>query len=64
MVRGRRREFNAPTRGAWIVAVILGLVAVLLHYRVVASPALGRYDFLLMTAAFVLLVVATVARGI
>jgi hypothetical protein len=64
MARHHHRQFNAPTRGAWIVALILGLLGILLHYHVIVSPALGRHDFLLLTCAFALLAVATVARGL
>jgi uncharacterized membrane protein len=58
-----RRRFDS-TRWAWILAVVLGLAGVLLHYHVIHIAALGRYDFLLVTAAFALLAIAGMARGI
>jgi hypothetical protein len=58
------RQLNAPILVAWIIAAILGLVGILLHYHVVHIPALARHDFLLLVCAFVLLAVASVARGL
>jgi hypothetical protein len=58
------RQLNPPTRPVWIIAVILGLLSILLHYHVIHIPALARHDFLLLVCAFVLLAIATVARGL
>jgi hypothetical protein len=58
------RRLNPPTRPIWIIAVIVGLLSILLHYHVLHIPSLGRYDYLLLVCAFVLLAAATVARGL
>jgi hypothetical protein len=55
---------NAPSRAIWIVSLVLGLLGILLHYRVVAWPTLQPYSFGIEMIAFVLLAIATTARGI
>jgi hypothetical protein len=55
---------NAPSRPIWVIALILGLLGIVLHYRVVVWPTLQPHSFVLELIAFVLLAIATTARGI
>jgi len=60
----RSSQLNAPTRVVWIIALVLGLVGILVHLHVLTVPVLVPYAFWLVTIAFVLLLIATVARGL
>ena len=64
MARRSSNSLNAPTRAIWIVALILGLIGILAHLHVLSTPVLAANAFLLVSIAFVLLLVATVARGL
>ena len=64
MARRSSHQLNAPTRAIWIVALILGLLGILAHLHVLSMPILAANAFLLVAIAFVLLLVATVARGL
>jgi hypothetical protein len=64
MARMQQRLSSQWTRVVWIIAVILGLLAILLHYHVLHIAALGRHDFVLLVCAFVLLAATGVARGL
>ena len=55
-------RLNAPSSAMWVVALIVGGLGVLLRLRVVSLPGLGVDSFWLVTAGFVLLVIATAMR--
>lgn len=55
---------NAPSRPIWVISLILGLLGILVHYRILQLPVLQPYSFELELLAFVLLVIGTTARGI
>ncbi|MDP9121899.1 MAG: hypothetical protein M3O15_11140 [Acidobacteriota bacterium] len=57
-------RFNAPTRVVWIIAVIVGLLGILLHFRLVVWPGAQPQAWNLEMIAFVLLAIATVVRGL
>jgi hypothetical protein len=48
----------------WIVALVLGLLGILIHERFLRVSALGIESFWLVAGAFVLLLIATLARGL
>jgi hypothetical protein len=52
-----------PTRAAWVIAVILATLGILVHQRVV-NVRLGFESFWLVVAAFVVLAVAALSRRI
>lgn len=61
----RRSRLSAPTHPIWLIAVILGLLGILVHWHVIPALAPMRpYDFWLMTIGWALLVLGTVMRGL
>jgi hypothetical protein len=62
---GLAMRLSPPKQVIWFLAVLAGLAAILLHTGVIAFRLLPEaLDFWLMTAAFVLLVLATLFRGL
>jgi hypothetical protein len=59
----RHNKLSAPTRAAWLIAVALGVVGVLLHTHTI-HVRVGVEDFWLVTAGFAILTVATLVRGL
>lgn len=55
-------KLSAPKVIVWWIAVILGVLGLLGHYAIVS--ALGVYAFWLVTAGLVLLVLATLLKGL
>jgi hypothetical protein len=56
------KKLSAPQRATWIVAVVVGVAGILVHER---AFRLGTLDsFWMVAAAFVLLAVATLVRGL
>ena len=55
---------NAPSRPLWVISLILGLLGIVLHYRLVVWPPLQPHAFLIELVAFVLLAIGTTFRGI
>jgi uncharacterized membrane protein YeaQ/YmgE (transglycosylase-associated protein family) len=53
-----------PSYAIFLISVILAIVALLINYRVVHIPTAGLSNFNLMTAAYVLLFVGVVFRGL
>lgn len=53
-------KLSAPTQIVWIIAVILGVLGILGAWGLFHVP----YAIYLLTAGFLLLVVATVAKGL
>lgn len=62
---GLEMRLSPPKQVIWFLAVIVGLAAILLHTDVIAFRLLPEaLDFWLMTAAFGLLVLGTLFRGL
>ena len=62
MRRRWRRKLNAPSQPLWLVAVILGGLGILSRYVVISGVT--PYSFALLAIGFVILVVATLTRGV
>jgi hypothetical protein len=61
----RKSRVSAPSRGLWVVALILGILGVIVHLRVLpALSQLNPYDFWLIAAGWLALVIGTSLRGI
>ena len=56
-------KLTAPAGATWLIAVILGVVGILLHQDVLHFR-LGFESFWLVTAAFILLAVGALFRGL
>ena len=57
-----RRKLNAPSQTLWLIAVILGGLGILSRYMLISGVT--QYSFALLAIGFVILVVATLSRGI
>lgn len=57
-------KLTAPKEISWIIALVVGLVGILLHYRVVTVPQLAPYSFELLVTGFALLVMAPLFKGL
>lgn len=55
-------RLNAPTKIAWVIAVILGILGLLGWLADI--PFISEYPFWFMFAGWLLLVIATWAKGI
>ena len=55
-------KLSAPKVITWVIAVIIGVVGIVAHLGII--PVLSGYAFWLVAAAFVLLVLATLLRGL
>lgn len=55
-------RLSAPTQPVWLIAIVLGVLGILGAF--VAIPFVSAYSFWLVVVAFVLLVIATMARGL
>jgi nicotinamide riboside transporter PnuC len=55
-------KLTAPTTVSWLIAVIVGVLGILLHQHYVHFQ-IGIEAFWLVAAAFVLLAVASLFRG-
>jgi len=56
-------EFKSPMKITWIIAVIMGALGTL-PVLGVDVPAVGEYSTFLLIAAWVLLALATVIKGL
>ena len=54
-------KVNAPTKNIWLVSVVIGVLALIATF--VSIPVVSAYAFWFMTAAFVLLALSTVLKG-
>jgi heme/copper-type cytochrome/quinol oxidase subunit 1 len=59
---GCEMKLNAPKQATWLIALLLALVGVVAHF--VAIPVLSGISFWLVLVAFVLLLVATMTKGL
>jgi hypothetical protein len=57
-------KLSAPRHVTWWIALIAGGVGVLVHYRVVHLPFVGRYASLLIVGAWALLILGTFLKGL
>jgi hypothetical protein len=55
---------NAPQLVTWWIALILGVLGIVTQLKIVAIPALAGYGFWLVTIAFVVLILATILKGL
>ncbi len=55
-------RFNAPTKIAWYIAVILGILGIL--GTITDIPLVSEYSFWFVVAGWLLLAIATVAKGL
>ncbi len=55
---------NAPKIVTWLIALIIGCVGILVHMDVLKVPALVGYDFWLVVAAFVLLLLSNFFKNL
>jgi hypothetical protein len=56
-------KLTAPTTVSWLIAVIVGVLGILLHQHYV-HLRIGIEAFWLVAAAFILLAVAALVRGL
>ncbi len=56
-------KLTPPSTSSWLIAVILGVLGILLHEHIVQFR-LGIESFWLVAAAFILLAVASLVRGL
>jgi hypothetical protein len=54
-------RLSAPNQTIWVIAVVLGVLGIVANLGVV--PPLAAYAFWLVTIGFVLLVLATLLKG-
>mgnify|MGYP001028752376 CR=1 FL=1 len=57
-------KLSAPKAPTWWIAVVLGVLGILLHLGVFTIAGLSGYAFWLVAIAFVLLVLATLLKGL
>ena len=55
-------KLSAPKFSTWLIAVIIGGVGILQHFRVIHIDALAPYSFHLLIIGFALLILATLFR--
>jgi hypothetical protein len=62
----RRLEvrLTPPAQTTWLVAVVLGLLGILIRTGALHLPGLGIDSFWLVVIAFLLLVIAPLAKGL
>ncbi len=58
-----KMKFKSPMKLTWIIAVILGVLGTL-PLLGVDVPVVGEYQILMLVAAWVLLALATVIKGL
>ena len=59
---GGSMKFNAPKQVTWLIALLIALVGVIARF--VAIPVLSGVSFWLVLVAFLLLLVASVTKGL
>ena len=57
-------KLSRPKKTTWWTAVIIGLAGILLQQGIVSIPVLSGLSFWLVTAGFLLLVLATLLKGL
>jgi len=62
MRRRWRRKLNAPVQPIWVLAVIIGVLGIVSRYVLITGVT--PYSFSLLAIGFIMLVVATMTRGV
>jgi len=57
-------QLSAPRKGTWVVAILFGAISILTHYGGLAIPIFADADFLLLSLAFLLLLLGSVLEGL
>lgn len=57
-------KLSRPKKTTWWTAVLLGLAGILLHEGIVAVPVLSGLSFWFVAGGFLLLVLATLLKGL
>ena len=57
-------RLNPPKVITWLIAVIIGVLGILMYFKVFAIPGFAVKPFYLEMAAFVLLALATLLSGL
>ncbi len=57
-------KLSAPKQIVWLIALILGLLSILMALGVFTISALAGHVFWIMAAAWALLILATLLKGI
>jgi hypothetical protein len=55
-------KLNAPSQTLWIISVVVGGLGILSH--LVSIPNVSPYAFWLVVIGFILLVIATLTKGV
>ena len=55
---------RAPKSSTWLVSVILAVLGMLIYLRIIRIPLLAPYDFWLVAAAFILLALGSIIKGL
>lgn len=55
---------NAPKKGTWFIALILAVVAVLAHLGIIPVAFIRNNDFWIAIAAYALLLLGTIFKGL
>lgn len=55
-------RLSAPNKTLWLIAVILGVLGIIAYFGVL--PPLAPYAFWLVVIGFVILAIATAAKGL
>ena len=56
-------RMTAPTKAVWLITLIVGVMGILNHVRVI-NVRLGVDDFWLVAGSLILLLVATLMKGL
>jgi hypothetical protein len=61
---GTIMKLSAPRQVTWWIALIVGGVGVVQHYRVIHLPVIGAYSTLFIIGAWALLVLAALLKDL
>ena len=57
-------KMNAPKTVTWIIAVVIGVIGILAGLGILSISGITTYAFWMVAAAFVLLALATLLKGL
>jgi len=57
-------KMNAPKKGTWTVSILLGAAAILNHYSSLSIPIVNEGEFIILTLAFLLLLLGSELKGL
>ena len=55
---------RAPKSTTWLISVIMAGIGILLHLGSIRIPSLAPYNFWLVAAAFILLALGSIIKGL